>query len=193
VRSLTLVRHSLPEVRREIPPAEWHLSLEGAARARTFAERLLPTNAACVFTSCEPKAVETAQAIAGQLDLAVECVPGLHEHERPHAQMLTREAFEERIRDLFARPREIVFGAETADQARKRFTIAVLRLLARTAGDVLLVTHGTVMTLFVAEATGVDPFMFWKRQEMPFAVRLTLPELRLERTIALRTDQKHTS
>jgi broad specificity phosphatase PhoE len=99
--------------------------------------------------------------------------------------MLSREAFDQSIRDLFAQPRTLVFGAETADAARRRFAIALMRLVARTAGDVLVVTHGTVLTLFVAETTGVEPYAFWKRQQMPFAVSLTLPDLRLERTIVL--------
>jgi len=183
LRHLILLRHSLPDIRRDIPAAEWHLSAEGISRARTFARRLHPNDAACVFTSREPKAIETAQAIAAELGLDVEAVPGLHEHERPRAQMLSREAFEQSVRDLFARPRELVFGAETADQARRRFTLAVMRLIAPSTADVIIVTHGTVMALFVAEATGVEPFAFWKRQEMPFGVTLTIPELRLERTI----------
>jgi broad specificity phosphatase PhoE len=183
VRSLILVRHSTPDIKRDVPAAEWHLSSEGERRARTFADRVSFTDATTVFSSCEPKALETAQAIAAKLNLVVEAVPGLHEHERPVAQMLSREAFDQNIRDLFARPGERVFGAETANQARRRFTAALMRLVTRTGGDVLVVSHGTVITLFVAEATGVEPFAFWKRQEMPFAVSLSLPELRLERTI----------
>jgi len=185
VRSLTLVRHSTPAIARDIPAADWHLSPEGARRARAFAERLSFVNTGSVFTSCEPKAVETAEAIAGALNLVVEHVAGLHEHERPAAQMLSREAFDQNVRDLFARPGELVFGAETANQARRRFTMAVMRVVTRTTGDVVIVSHGTVIALFVAEATGVEPFAFWKRQEMPFAVCLSLPELRLERSIFL--------
>jgi broad specificity phosphatase PhoE len=185
VRSLILIRHSTPDIRRDIPAAEWHLSPDGAARARAFSQRLHPSAGARVFTSCEPKAVETAQLLAEEWGLEVETVPGLHEHERPEAQMLSRAAFDQSIRDLFAQPRTLVFGAETADGARRRFTIALMRLVARTAGDVLVVTHGTVLTLFVAETTGVEPYAFWKRQQMPFAVNLTLPDLRLERTTFL--------
>jgi broad specificity phosphatase PhoE len=106
----------------------------------------------------------------------------LHEHERPEARMLTREAFEQKIRDLFARPGELVFGAETADQARRRFTGALMRLVLQRPGDIVVVTHGTVMALFVAEAAGMDPFVLWRRQEMPCAITLALPELRIEST-----------
>jgi broad specificity phosphatase PhoE len=185
LRRLILFRHSLPDVRRDMPAAEWHLSPEGVARARALARRLQPNDANAVFTSREPKAIETAEVIAGELGLDVEAVPGLHEHERPRAQMLSRDTFEQSVRNLFARPTELVFGAETADQARRRFTLAVMRLVTRSISDVMIVTHGTVMTLFVAEATGVEPFAFWKRQEMPFAVTLTLPELRLAGTTSL--------
>ena len=185
MRRLILIRHSVPEIRRDVPAAEWRLSREGVDRARAFARQLDPSGAGRVFTSREPKAVETARALAEAWELAIEEVAGLQEHERPHAQMLSRDVFERRIAELFSKPDQLVLGAETADQARRRFTAAVMRLLTRHAGDVIVVSHGTVITLFVAEVAGVEPFAFWKRQEMPFAVTLTLPELRLERTTFL--------
>jgi broad specificity phosphatase PhoE len=184
-RRLVLVRHSVPEIRRDVPSREWRLSADGLARAKAFSRRLQPTGATSVFTSVEPKATETARALADEWSLPVEEVPGLHEHERPEAQLLSRDAFEQKIRDLFARPGELVFGAETADQARCRFTISLVRLIARAPGDVVAVTHGTVMALFVAEVAGVEPFDFWKRQQMPFAVTLALPELKVESTTFL--------
>jgi 2,3-bisphosphoglycerate-dependent phosphoglycerate mutase len=184
-RRLILVRHSLSALRREVPPHEWRLSPDGIARARAFASRLDPSDITTVFSSVEPKAVETARALAEQWGVEVEEVPGLHEHERPEPQILAREQFERKVEELFARPSELVFGAETADQARRRFTMALMRLIARGSGDIVAVTHGTVMTLFVSEATGIAPFPFWQRQEMPFAVTLTLPELTLVETTFL--------
>jgi broad specificity phosphatase PhoE len=184
-RRLVLVRHSTPEIRRELPAREWRLSPDGVARARALSRRLSPPAADTIFTSLEPKAVETARALAGEWGLAVNQVPGLHEHERPEARMLTRDAFEQKIRELFARPNDLIFGVETADQARRRFTMAVMRLVVLQQGDVMVVTHGTVMALFVAEAAGMDPFALWRRQEMPCAVTLTLPDLRVERTTTL--------
>lgn len=188
MRRLILVRHSTPEIIRDVPPRLWHLSAEGRVRAQAFAGRLEPCGATHVFTSAEPKAFETAQALGSAWGLEVEAVDGLQEHARPEARILSREAFDATIRDLFARPGDLVFGSETADRARRRFTHALMRLVARTTGDLPVVTHGTVMTLFVAQVTGVEPFAFWKRQEMPFAVTLVLPDLRLERTTFLTGD-----
>ena len=178
-RRLILVRHSLPDIKRDVPAAQWQLSEAGGVRTAAFARQLDPGSARTIFTSKEPKAVETARALASVWDLPVEAVPGLHEHERPAAQMLSRDQFEERIRRMFARPGEVVFGTESAEQARRRFTLALMRVVTRSSDDVIAVSHGTVMTLFVAEATGTEPFAFWKSLDMPCAVTLTIPDLAL--------------
>jgi broad specificity phosphatase PhoE len=179
MRQLILVRHALPEISRDVPAAHWPLSQAGAASAAQLARRVPHEGVAHVFTSIEPKASGTARALAAAWGVDVEEVPGLHEHERPEAQWMARDAFEARVRELFARPSDRVFGAESADEARRRFTAALMRIILRAPGDVVAVSHGTVMTLFVAEAAGLEPFAFWKSLGMPCAVRLTLPELAL--------------
>ena len=162
-----------------VPAAQWSLSPEGRARAGAFASRIDSGNAERVFTSVEPKAVQTAHALADAWKLPVEEVPGLHEHERPKPRMMSREQFEATVRDLFARPSELVFGAETADAARLRFSDAVMRLADNTERDVIVVSHGTVIALFAAAHAGVDAFDFWGQLDMPCAVTFTLPHLTL--------------
>lgn len=179
-RRLTLVRHSIPDIRAEVPASQWRLSPEGLTLARAFAAQLEPGNADSIGTSTEPKAVQTAEALAEVWKLPVEQLAGLHEHERPVPRMLAREQFETTIRELFARPSELVFGAETADAARERFINAVRTVVERTDRDLLLVSHGTVIALFVAAHTDVNPFEFWKQQEMPCAVTFVLPGLTCE-------------
>lgn len=184
-RRLILVKHSVPEIRPDVPPAEWGLTEAGRARARDLAVRLPAPAATALFASTEPKARETAEILAATWDVPVRVLPDLREHERPEPGLLQREQFEGRIRELFARPADRVFGAESADSARKRFTMAVMRLLAANTGDVAVVAHGTVITLFVAEATGVEPFAFWQRLTLPSAVTLSVPDLRVETVVAI--------
>jgi broad specificity phosphatase PhoE len=176
VRRLILIRHSLSAVRPDLPPAKWHLSPEGATRARAFAARVDLRAASRIFTSSEPKAVETARVLAEAWGLPVVEVPDLHEHERPGNPIVSRERFEAMIGALFARPSEIVFGSESADAARQRVTAAVTGLVERHDGDIVIVTHGTVMALFIAAYTGRDAFELWKQQQMPCAAILTLPD-----------------
>ena len=183
MRRLILIRHSLSAVRADLPPAQWHLAPEGVTRARAFARRLDPGNASRIFTSSEPKAVETALVLGEIWRLPVEEVPGLHEHERPENRIVSAEQFEATIAALFARPSEIVFGSESADAARQRFAAAVASLVARHDGDIVIVTHGTVMALFIALHTGKDAFDIWKEQQMPCATTLTLPDDRSPATV----------
>src|SRR5262249_6005844 len=151
---LLLVRHSTPEIALGVPARDWRLSAEGRARAHLLAERLTAYSPALLASSDEPKAIETASILGQRLGLSSEIVPDLREHERPNAPLLDAAAFQAAIARFFAHPEAIVFGAESAAQALARFSHAVSGLIARApAGDTLLVTHGTVLALFVAAVT----------------------------------------
>ena len=88
--------------------------------------------------------------------------------------------FERTMDAFFSRPSERVFGNESADEARTRVEQALLPLIDNHGDDLVVVTHGTVLTLMVAARNGIDPFPFWKRLRMPAAVSLRLPGMVLE-------------
>ena len=46
-----------------------------------------------------------------------------------------------------------------------------------TADNVVIVAHGTVITLYVAQHTGVEPLPLWRRLGLPSFVVLSLPDL----------------
>jgi broad specificity phosphatase PhoE len=178
---LILVRHSLPDIIPTLPASQWRLSVEGQRRCRILADRLAIYRPKAMVTSTEPKAIETGQLVAERLGLSQKTTVGLHEHERPDAGFGTREQFEASVAGLFARPDELIFGAETADQAHTRFRKAVDGVLAGYPHQtVAIVSHGTVMSLFMARATGLEPFPFWWRLGLPAFVVLSLPDLALE-------------
>jgi broad specificity phosphatase PhoE len=88
--------------------------------------------------------------------------------------------FEQAVAAFFARQDALVFGEETAAQAGARFNTAVQTVLASYPGkNVAIVAHGTVITLFAAQHTGIAPLPFWKRLGMPALVVFALPDLRL--------------
>jgi broad specificity phosphatase PhoE len=73
-----------------------------------------------------------------------------------------------------------VFGSETADQAHQRFTRAVAGVLKRRPDqNVAVVAHGTVISLYIARAAGLDPFPFWKRLGLPAFVVTSWPKFSL--------------
>lgn len=182
---LILVRHGNPDGSSGAPASGWRLSAHGLARSGQLARRLEPVSASKIYTSTERKAVETAQAIGDVLHLPVEVVKGLHEHERPDTPLLEPGEFEAAMKRFFSSPAECVFGRESADATAARFRHAIAALTsAAGAADLIVVTHGTVMTLFLAESNGVDPFTFWRGLPMPCAALVRLPSLTVEAMVS---------
>jgi|SRR5690242_507952 len=181
MRRLILVRHAAPEVQPAIPARDWALSSEGHLQAERLAARLASLCApAIVFSSPERKAFETAGLIACALSLKVERVADLREHDRTGAGYLSADAFAVSIARFFDYPKELVFGRETAAQAGTRIATIVRELCARTLDrDILLVTHGTVLTLYAVAVAGIEPLPFWHGLGMPAAIVFSLPDHRL--------------
>ena len=178
-----LVKHSLPEIDSEIPSREWRLSEEGQVRSRILAEKLGQYDLDVIVSSNERKAIETASISARRLNIPVEVVEGLHEHERRNVGFLEKECFEQLISHFYAQPAELVFGAETADTAYKRFSKSVKGLSERFPQDNLaIITHGTVLSLYVSRITQQDPFAMWKQLGLPSYVVLSRPDLNVVET-----------
>ncbi len=171
---LILVKHSLPEIVPNLPPSQWPLSEVGRLRCKTLADRLAAHHPNVVVASTEPKAAETGQILANLLGRPFATAEALREHDRHTVGFLSAEQFDVAIARFFENPKNLVLGRETADQAHQRFATAIGAIIARYPTEtVAAVTHGTVMALFVARATGLDPFPFWKRLGTPAFVVLS--------------------
>ena len=175
-RRILLVRHATPGVDPARRADEWRLSPVARAEVDRLAERIATYRPTTIVTSPEPKATGTAALLGERLGLRAELVDGLREHDRTGVPFLTEAAWERALVALFTRPDALVFGRETATEARARFGLAVDAALADHAeGDLVVVTHGTVLALFVAQHNGVDPLAFWRRLAMPDLAVLAVP------------------
>jgi broad specificity phosphatase PhoE len=184
VRTLILTRHSLPEIVPGVPASHWRLSDEGRCRCEALADRLTSYQPAVIVASVEPKAVETGQLLAAHLEAPMDTAEGLHEHDRSNVGFLSTEAFQAAVATFFVQPEDLVLGRETAAQARRRFMKAIHGLLEHyPGGNVLIVAHGTVISLFVAACAGVEPFPFWQRLGLPSYVALSVPDYTLLETV----------
>lgn len=175
MKPLILVKHSLPEIVESIPAREWTLSEAGRSRARKLAELLLPYKPEIIVSSIEPKARETASILAENLSLHVRTHEGLHEHDRNSSPYYSREEFQERVRELFKMPDALVFGEETATQALVRFREAIDSILKSYEDhNIVIVSHGTVISLFVAWLTGCNGYALWQELGLPSFVALDM-------------------
>jgi len=130
-----------------------------------------------LYSSDEPKAAETAGIVGGRIDLPVKVVPGLQEHIRtgvPFATTIDRDAA---VIDSIRRPDQLVYGSETTGTAERRFTTALEGALTDApAGDAAVVSHGTVISMFVAKLTGLDAVDIWSSFGLPGFVVVRWPE-----------------
>ncbi len=182
MRKLILVKHSLPEIFPSVEASQWQLSPDGRRRCAPLASLLAVHEPGPIIASREPKAAETAGIIATLLGRSYEVAEGLHEHDRTGVAWLGAAEFEARVAAFFAHPDELVFGQETASAAWRRFNQAIEQLLQRyPVGNPVVVTHGTVISLFVAQAACIDGFALWKRLGLPSFVVLALPGFQLIR------------
>jgi len=185
-RKLLFVRHSAVEIRPDVPSSQWKLSTDGRSRCYQLIPRIKEYRPAIFITSQENKAKETGQIMADAMGVPWRTAENLHEHDRQGAPYLKSEVeFKQAIIDLFSQPEQLVFGRETAVQAFERFDKAVANILStfeerNRTGDIAIVTHGTVITLFVCHHNpGLDPVSFWRRLSLPDLVVLSLVDFSL--------------
>jgi broad specificity phosphatase PhoE len=168
--TIVLIRHAEPNVEKGAASSGWVLSDEGREAAAALASKLLRFEFTELFSSPEPKALQTAQIIADRTGSQIHTDIRLREHERSAVGFLDRDRFEARIASIFDRPDAIAFGEESADAVHARFSAAIDDAVARSSGPVAAVTHGTAMTIYISRLTGIAPMPFWTSLRMPDAI-----------------------
>lgn len=184
MKQLILVKHSLPKIVEDVPAREWELSEKGRALAEILADRLRQYQPEIIISSNEPKARQTAEIISANLGgVAFRVENGLHEHDRNHSPFYSQETFQSLVREFFTKPDVLVFGDETANQALIRFRDSINAILPSHANkNLVVVSHGTVISLFVSWLTGMDGYLLWKELGLPSFVVLDVQSKSLLKT-----------
>jgi broad specificity phosphatase PhoE len=178
---LILVRHAPPQVTPDVVSPRWVLSEEGRERCGWLAKTIGAYGATRLYSSLEPKALETAALVGVRLGLNVHPWRDLHENDRAGLDFGPLEALQLRIRGFFEAPTELVIGNETANAALHRFEIAVRALASEASGQTAaVVTHGAVLSLFVASHNPVVAFDFWSALTAPSCVVLDSANFKLD-------------
>ena len=174
----------MPEIEPDKPASAWNLGEVGRRRSMLLAVRLRKFNPALVWSSREPKAIETAEIVANDLGVPVKIADGLEEHHRENVPFLpSKEEFEEAVERFFRCPDLLVLGTETAEQSRERFSDAIHKVIDAGQDDIIVVTHGTVISLYSANVAGVQTMEFWRRLGLPSYVVLAVPDMRIQSVV----------
>lgn len=177
---LILIKHGPPEVTPEVVSRRWVLSEEGRRRSKWVAALCLSRGVRCLFSSLEPKALETAAWAATAMGAPIIPLEGVEENDRSGLGFSAPEVLEARIAKFFDEPDITVLGNESASMVRRRFERAIGRALGDAGRHpIAVVTHGTAISAFVAAHNPVDPMVLWRSLTLPGAVRLDTATFRL--------------
>lgn len=143
---LYLIRHA--RTRMMGAAAErWPLSQEGRREAGVLARQSFWREIEIIFSSPEPKALQTAEPVARRWCIPIERVDCLHELCRP--RLIAN--YQQVVARLFAEPDTSVAQLEPAAQAARRVTQCIKELVAtHTEQTLAIVSHGLVLSLFLA-------------------------------------------
>ncbi len=184
-RKVIVIRHAKPEIDRHIQEHLWPLSEIGEEEARQFSLLLKEFSPCRVISSDMKRATQTAKIIAASLDVHPLVWQGLHEHRR--TEFKTDEEFMTAIVEFFKRPKELVFGSETAEEARKRITETIEQIGTHYQDNkhIIIISHGTVMTLLAKQfMPEIDEFEFWKTMGTLSRLEFSLtPHMKLEQVV----------
>lgn len=167
--ALILVRHARPRIDPDAPRVEWLLTPDGMAAATGLADQLKAHAVTRVLSSPEPAALATTGLVARRLGLAIAVDDGLSEIGLPDLPVTAADAYRASMRRVFAERASAPFGGESADQALERFSAALRRHADR---PLMVMTHGVVMSLYLAPRLGHDAYDLWQGLRTPEAVAL---------------------
>lgn len=172
---LYLVRHAEVVVRADVTTSQWELSAAGTEAARTLARSPVWQALAAVASSPEPKALATARPIADAAKRALRIEPALREVDRGATAVMDRAAYRALIAAHFA---DRVDGWEHARDASARIAACIERLVAESDGPLCVVSHGLVLSHYIAGLRGSSPDIDeWSAMPMP-AIAVVDPRAR---------------
>jgi probable phosphoglycerate mutase len=183
VTDLHLVRHGQTEWWQGNRFAGWTdvaLTELGLAQGEKLGRWAATTTLSRVVSSDLRRAWQTAEPAAAAAGLSVEQDPRLREMNFGDAEGMTAEeltaAYPQVDRDFRATAlTHGLPGGETGAQVLTRATAALTEIVTAAGPEdrILLVIHGTLIRLLIAELLGIDPNDYRRRLKLPDNVALT--------------------
>jgi broad specificity phosphatase PhoE len=151
------ITHPEVSIDAAVPVPDWPLSPVGSRRMQAAMRQPWLAAVRSVFCSAERKAMDAAAVVANHLGLRRIVVEALGENDRSATGYLPKGEFEALADAFFAQPDDSVRGWERARGAQRRIVDAVERAISMSVadGDIAIVSHGGVGTLFLCHLKGV--------------------------------------
>jgi broad specificity phosphatase PhoE len=166
---LCLVRHTTPLIDQDRPAEEWGVGEEGRAQAEEIVPTLEEIEATIIVASPEPKARITAEILAQGSGLQLRVDDRLREQGLGAVPWYGgHDEFHSVVREHFALPEMKILGNESSRAAANRFN-EVVQGFGPTEVPVL-VSHGRIISAWLATQIALDAFDIWQNLQMPDAL-----------------------
>lgn len=148
---IVFVRHAQTNIEPEVNSTLWTLSEGGRLAAAELAENSIFEGSAFIYSSLQPKAIDTAEIIGSILRVPVLQEAGLAELSSVTSGFI--EDYAATVHKLYAGEIQNINGGETLAEALERFNCAVGAIAAKHAGSskIAIVSHANVLSLFTAQ------------------------------------------
>lgn len=155
---LTLIRHSKPEIDPDTSMTLWGLSNEGIKLAKNLSHNDAIMNLDYIHSSLETKALETMLYLAKPNTIPMRTRRGLNEVTSFSNKLFTGEQYLMQKEKYYTRELPRIAGGETIDEALERFANTLDEITREcNESNIGILSHGTILALFSAEYSGVDP------------------------------------
>lgn len=146
-----LLRHAETIKDPNTHPKDWLLTSDGLEKINTYITEGKFNGITKILSSTESKAVATGKPIAEFLGLPIEEMEEFVEVKREKKFLTDDEFLDQKKREL-TNLDEIENGVESANSALGRFEGGIQKLEKHYSGEnILVITHGTIMTLYLAK------------------------------------------
>lgn len=166
---LILVRHSQSTFDKDRPIRLWKLSETGVERASNLSESSLFVNVDLYVTSPQLKATHTCALIASNHPAPIQVHSGLDETTSVTNKII--DDFENEMHTYLHSSDYSMNGWETAKEAKERLAKSISEIVKQWVDNwlekIVIVSHGTVLSLFSADFLGKSPYEFHHLLRMP--------------------------
>lgn len=166
---IVFIRHSKSLVNPNIPITSWGLSEEGITLAKKLNSLPQVKTIQVIYTSLQPKALETADLATEGLNIEIKKDNNLTESTSFTNKFVSLKELEENTRKYYTEKTLSINGGETFVEAQERFGKALEDIVKEEQDkeSIGIVSHGNILAGFVSQITSEDPFEIVEKITQP--------------------------
>ena len=155
---LIYITHPSVEIVPNIRIDTWQLSEEGQKAAKRLSKLNFYKNVRLVYSSREPKAIETAQILSEKYHFKIKSYKELNELNRSSTGFILPDEYIKAIQYVYQYPDRSFQGWEKLDKSYERNTEVLQEIIKKHVGDlIIIIGHGQSGTLIKCWIKKIKP------------------------------------